>query len=392
MRILLTQIVLFASVSASAYTDPDAYVNDCTKSQGLSYCQERAKTLNGGESNTMKGLNDLVKLLNEPKRSYPEPKRYTDAEMKAIDEKLKAYKQREEADRDRQAGLMARLAPAIEEDAEERAFTQCSMVDAFNDAIAAAFKNKKWDEPLLILKYVQYAMQWKINHDRSVVTCSDVYPAIPERAWSFDGVLFTPLEKVISNDRPEDGRTYALDAHFYLGKAYMHGEGPKMNKWHVRASSYAWKPIKLKPEKALDHFARVLDYSKWSVRPNPKTAILELYRTDEKGRTATILRYQHSLIALAAYETMVAYRDGVGVKKDEAKARAVAHDLVQALAPLHLEDLGWFMFNPLSVPSRADADAQAYFDLVTYDSVKEFMDPELLAFARSRLDPAKPAQ
>lgn len=383
MKIFFTIVLLAAPVLARAYTDSDAYVSDCTKSQGLSYCQERAKTLNGGDSNTMKGLNDFVKMLNEPKRVYPEPKVYTKAQMAEIEAKLADYKHRREAEQDRQDSLVDRMRPALEEDAEELAFRDCDEPDALDERWRKMAKEKDFTEPLHLLRRAEYAHMWKINKTPGLI-CRDLYVGAPEWVDNWKDNVIKPLRKVISLDSPESGRTYALDAHFYLGKIYMRGEVAGEN-------TLGFKPVKHDADEAMEHFNAVLEYLKWPSRPDPKTGVMELFQTDKKGRTVVIHPYQHALIALAAYEAILAYRDGEGVKKDEAKARAIAHDLVQTLAPLHIADLSWFLYNPLSAPTRARPTMQKYWDQVTYKEAKDYVEPELLAFAKSRLEQAKPA-
>lgn len=402
-------LYLFAvPLAALALEDVDSYVSHCNQSQGLAYCQERAQTLNGGVSNTMKGLNDFSQLMEEaaarrdnaaPPESPAEKAARLAREAKKAQE-IREWQAQEAARKARSESMRG----AIEGDREEYAlqyvqeglnpdlapFTDHKKVEALRDQLYDSFNRRNYElDGQEIIRYIQYALGWKTNNaiPRSTSVDDDVWQRIHSEVKDYDDLVITPLTKISKLKRSYD----ALEAHFYLGKVYRYGVGKAALKTFTgEGTGYSyrhWKPVRTDPEEAAEHFARVVDALQGELRTDSTTGERFL-QVSEKGYLMTIAPRQQSVVALAAYELMQAYRTGDGVKKDEGKARQLAHDLVWKLGPLHLGDLRWFQENPLVNPARATADAQAYFGTVSYQDVADLMEPELLAFAREQLKTA----
>lgn len=408
------KFLFLISITASAVTfaeiDVDSYVDSCNKSQGLSYCQERAKTLNGGQSNMMKGLSDFEKLMEERAEARRHAAPEETAAEKAARLELEAKKladyramMAEEARKEARAHTMR---SAIEDDSEEYAleipqselnpganfhrFDYRKITDLKLE-LDLCFKKQDYaaDAPE-IMRAIQYIMGWKTNNTvpkretyNSDYDITVNFPGKP-KINGYDDLVIKPLLQISKSKSPQD----SLEANFYLGKLYRYGEGqPALDTYSGENAKYKflhWAHVETNPKKAFEAFSQVVSMLKGEVvavegRPSQLRIMLD------KSSYMVIQKHQAALMMLAAYEMMQAYHAGDGVKQDDAKARALAHELVQKLGPLHVDDLNWFQMNPLVHPDRATEGAQQYFGTVSYKDVQEFMDPELLAFAQAQL-------
>ncbi len=399
MRTFATLALLASAVAVRAGDWRDEWVRNCNRDNNLAYCQEKAKTLDAlgsggayGQQGMGGAMTGFLQRMQQRADEHSQKGQVTiratmprPSEEPTPEQKLRARQNIEEYDKEFSKAF-TEMTPKIRLGTEMDGMTSGIECKALKQELSNILYrvehdgNTTWPENRAgLVRHVEGELYWKVydydkTHRYGCFENATPYGDKPK----FKREIVEPLMTVLKAEKKIGGETYGPDANFILGKLSMYGPPPFINPYGTFSKDES---------DAVGYFEKTREYFRGRVSTDPITG-LPAFTSTVDGLPRQTLSYQNLDLLGASYELIRAYRDGVGAKKDPAKAQAVARELVSTLGPLYKEDLSFFILNPFK--ARADAKNAAYFETAWFETVKDVVGPELEAFAAKRA-PAAPA-